>query len=200
MSRDGAPNTAIPVNVILWDQQGSPVTGLAAGAVTVTYARPDGTTGTAAKTGWTEILSGKGVYRFTFSAAELGTNAGEFIWLAEATGATAYPGLLQLEDGGPSPRIATALIAIRDGDLHVRIYANKNGLLDSTGTSGKVTVYNEDGTTAIAEQTDASADAVGMFNVVVSPHTLSQKTNYSMKVVVETPTGTVQSHQGFSTT
>jgi len=197
--REYAPNIPIKVGVLLWTANGNPVTGLGSGDVTVTFVRPNGTTGTAALTGWTEDITGEGMYSFTFSAAEIGANEGEFRFIAKdnASNAIRYAGLLTLK---PYSRTATALIALRDGDLHARIYANANGVLDSTGTEARITVYNEDGTEAVAEQTDSSPDAQGTFNIVVSPHGLSGKTNYHMKVQVTTPTGTVVSYQGFSTT
>jgi hypothetical protein len=184
-------------NIVMLDSAGAPVTGLGTGDITVTYYQPDGTTGAAAKTNFAEV--GNGIYSFQFGTAEVGTNVGELTWVAVAAGALNHYGLAQITvSGAATIRIATALVSILGTSIKCSIFLQTNGQFDSTGTTGKVTVYKEDGTEAIAEQTDASADAQGMFTITVDPHGLLKNKNYLMKVEVISPSGTVTSYQGFS--
>ena len=53
---------------------------------------------------------------------------------------------------------------------------------------------------AIAQQTDATPDAQGMFDISFGPpHGLSKDRNYTCKVEIDSPAGNVVSYQGFST-
>lgn len=101
--------------------------------------------------------------------------------------------------GGSDQEEACCVVALRGSAALFRVFLQINGQSDATGTEARITVYEEDGTEAIAVQTDSSPDAEGTFNISVDPHGLSQSTNYLAKVEIDIPAGTITSWQGFST-
>ena len=202
MARDIQPNFVYETNIIMMDGGGNAVLGLLTGEVIVNYWRPkDNTLRVATKPNFAPL--GNGAYRFEFTAAEVGTVAGELVFVAiDASGSPTsinYPGLVQIDLGGPSPRVCAAMVNLRSGDFQCTAFLQTNGQLDTTGTECRVTVRNEDGTVAIAQQTDAVPDAQGMFHITVTPSGLLTDRNYLMQVEIDSPAGNVQSYQGFST-
>lgn len=102
--------------------------------------------------------------------------------------------------GGADQREAIAWASFRGGYLLVRAGLTLNGQHDSTGTACRITIYDEDGSVALAEQTDAAADARGMFAFsIASLGGLVNNRNYSIKVDIDTPTGTVSTTRGLPT-
>ncbi len=202
MARDIQPNFVYETNIIMMDSGGVAVLGLLTGEIVVNYWRPkDNTLRIATKPNFVEL--GNGVYRFEFPASEVGTVAGELIFVAiDSSGsptAINYPGLVQIDLGGPAPRVCAAMVNLRSGDFQCTAFLQTNGQLDIGGTTCRITVFNEDGTVAIAQQTDAAPDAQGMFHITVTPSGLLTDRNYLMQVEIDSPDGNVQSYQGFST-
>lgn len=102
--------------------------------------------------------------------------------------------------GGADQKVVGCLVVFTGADVIFRVFLQINGQLDQTGTAARITVYEHDGTEAIAIQTDSTPDAQGMFSITVADHPLSKNRNYMVKAEIDVPgPETVQSWQGFST-
>ena len=91
-------NVLVPVVMVDSTDPKLPNESLAVGDVTVTFWRPNGTSGTAAKTGW--IHRDEGLYSFTLETAEIGSTTGLFLFVVTAASTLTFRGALQLTTNG----------------------------------------------------------------------------------------------------